>query len=151
MLCSFSSTRDLPRRARIRRRTRSPTPTERSTWPRTMTPRCETWSPRWARCPWPSASTPTSSPTVAVNKIPPFILYFRLCFSSVGVSCIGVYYDSPCSSPNHAVTLVGYGVDSNGFNVWYVRNSWGTGWGQSGYMTMYSGYNLFTNPTYPIV
>lgn len=34
---------------------------------------------------------------------------------------------------DHAVQLVGYGVD-NSVMYWLVRNSWGSGWGESGYI-----------------
>eukprot|EP00449_Zooxanthella_nutricula_P011265 CAMPEP_0198511010 /NCGR_PEP_ID=MMETSP1462-20131121/14532_1 /TAXON_ID=1333877 /ORGANISM="Brandtodinium nutriculum, Strain RCC3387" /LENGTH=584 /DNA_ID=CAMNT_0044240363 /DNA_START=50 /DNA_END=1804 /DNA_ORIENTATION=- len=44
-----------------------------------------------------------------------------------------------CSAPeaslNHAVALVGYGED-DGAAYWLIRNSWGTGWGEAGYMRL---------------
>merc|ERR1711934_516167 len=39
---------------------------------------------------------------------------------------------------NHAVNVVGYG-NVNGTNYWLVRNSWGTGWGESGYIRLKMG------------
>lgn len=49
----------------------------------------------------------------------------------------GVYSDSQCSAwaLNHAVTAVGYGA-LDGSAYWLVKNSWGTDWGQEGYILM---------------
>merc|ERR1719219_760671 len=70
----------------------------------------------------------------------------------------GVYTSSKCSSTalNHAVTAVGYGVDaSSGADYWIIKNSWGTGWGDNGYILMRRNYNnmcgVATSPAYAIV
>merc|ERR1711953_797626 len=46
----------------------------------------------------------------------------------------GCDYDSNIAM-NHAVQLVGYGSDSDGA-YWIVRNSWGTFWGEDGYIRL---------------
>ena len=46
----------------------------------------------------------------------------------------GVFEDSS-TTVNHAVVLVGYGVDdSTGEKFWKIRNSWGVGFGEQGYI-----------------
>ncbi|XP_058196808.1 zingipain-2-like [Rhododendron vialii] len=48
----------------------------------------------------------------------------------------GVYSGTCGTTLNHAVTVVGYGTTSDGTKYWLVKNSWGTGWGENGYMRM---------------
>ncbi len=43
----------------------------------------------------------------------------------------GVFSGPSCTGVNHGVTLVGWD-DSDG--AWIMKNSWGTGWGEGGYM-----------------
>jgi len=64
----------------------------------------------------------------------------------------GVLDSSSCgTSLDHGVLLVGYGTDS-GTEYWKVKNSWGTSWGESGYIRMVRGKNMCgiaEEPSYP--
>ena len=62
---------------------------------------------------------------IAVNASDNFMAYSSGIFNS----------DDPNASRNlnHAVVLVGYGREDN-TDYFILRNSWGTGWGESGYM-----------------
>jgi len=54
--------------------------------------------------------------------------------STFGYYKSGTIEASQCgTSLDHAVNVIGYGTDSNG-KYWLMRNSWGTGWGENGYM-----------------
>lgn len=70
----------------------------------------------------------------------------------------GIYHDFLCSSTrlDHGVLVVGYGTDtSSNANYWIVKNSWGTSWGQAGYIYMSKDRNnncgIATMASYPIV
>lgn len=53
----------------------------------------------------------------------------------------GVYDDASCSqNVNHAVLVVGYGT-LNGQDYWLVKNSWGTTFGDEGYIRMVRNKN----------
>jgi C1A family cysteine protease len=68
----------------------------------------------------------------------------------------GVLSGDACGTTlDHAVLCVGYGTDDNGVEYWLVKNSWGTVWGDAGYIKLAITGNdqgtcgVQTNPLYP--
>jgi len=72
-------------------------------------------------------STTQSPVGVSVAVVPAFQAYSS-----------GVFSITNCGTGiNHAINVVGYGTDSTtNQNYWIVRNSWGTSWGEQGYIRM---------------
>uniref|UniRef100_A0A0E0ML92 Uncharacterized protein n=1 Tax=Oryza punctata TaxID=4537 RepID=A0A0E0ML92_ORYPU len=60
------------------------------------------------------------------------------------------------TSLDHGVTVIGYGTASDGTKYWLVKNSWGTTWGEAGYVRMEKDIDdkrgmcgLAMQPSYP--
>ncbi|XP_006663940.1 senescence-specific cysteine protease SAG39-like [Oryza brachyantha] len=70
----------------------------------------------------------------------------------------GVMAGSCGTSLDHGVTVVGYGTASDGAKYWLVKNSWGTTWGEAGYVRMEKDVDdsrgmcgIAMQPSYPTV
>jgi len=73
--------------------------------------------------------------TISLSSSSPFFKY------SSGV------FDQDCGSgEGHAIAAVGYSGD-----YWIIRNSWGSGWGQKGYIFFKKGQNLCGIENYAVI
>lgn len=52
----------------------------------------------------------------------------------------GILDNDQCEGIDHAVAAVGYGSEE-GVDYWIVRNSWGSSWGEEGYVRMIRNKN----------
>uniref|UniRef100_A0AAY4D9D5 Cathepsin 12 n=1 Tax=Denticeps clupeoides TaxID=299321 RepID=A0AAY4D9D5_9TELE len=92
----------------------------------------------------------------AVATIGPITVAVDADHSSFLFYSSGIYEEPMCDPNNlsHAVLLVGYGSEG-GRDYWIIKNSWGTGWGEGGYMRMVrNGSNtcgIASYALYPVV
>jgi cathepsin L len=71
----------------------------------------------------------------------------------------GVVTDSCGLNLDHGVLIVGYGTDPSAGDYWKVKNSWGAGWGEQGYIRIGRGAKFSPAgecgiqmvPSYPVV
>lgn len=88
----------------------------------------------------------------ALANFGPVVIYIQVVSSFYNYQK-GIYWDQSCSANchdiNHAVVLVGYGTDKTSYKTpvdyWIIKNSWGTTWGDGGYVRMIKGWNGMKN------
>lgn len=93
---------------------------------------------------------------IAVATVGPVSVQVNARLASFQHYAGGVYHDPKCNpnQTNHAVLVVGYGSDKKGHDFWIVKNTWGTNWGEKGYIRMMRNRNccgIATYGFYPLV
>ena len=83
------------------------------------------------------------------NTTSPFATYSTGVYNDTNTTCPGI----PCeyTDADHAIALVGWNDDGDPVNngYWILRNSWGTSWGENGYMRIrYNAAHVACEVTY---
>ena len=81
------------------------------------------------------------------------------CLEKNGVNCseslpdhCSIFFNPPPNSLPHSLTVIGYGEESDGTLFWKMKNSWGTDWGENGFLRIARGLghcgvgSMFTVP-----
>ncbi|KMS99762.1 hypothetical protein BVRB_1g021250 [Beta vulgaris subsp. vulgaris] len=66
----------------------------------------------------------------------------------------GIFNGECGTNINHDLTIIGFGTDDDGNNFWLAKNSWGTDWGEKGFIRMIRDKNIcglvIQPPVYPV-
>lgn len=89
----------------------------------------------------PGAVSPTDEMKQAILDYGPISVAVAVA-GTFGSYSGGVFEDCDYTGINHAVAVVGWDDDQGPEGIWFLRNSWGPGWGEDGYMRIPYGCNL---------
>jgi len=105
-------------------------------------------------CPYPHGTLADGWSYIGTGSGIPAIDAMKQAILDYGPISVGVYVDNAfqyysggifnSDSPgwtNHAVVLVGWDDNQGDGGIWLLRNSWGSGWGEGGYMRIEYGCN----------
>ncbi|XP_069689968.1 crustapain-like [Periplaneta americana] len=93
----------------------------------------------------------------AIANYGPASICFQADYNTFAQYSSGVYYESNCgNSLAHCVAIIGYGTDPyTNEDYWLIKNSWGTWWGEQGYVRFARNRNnacgIASYPLIPIV